>query len=189
MMKSLLRVLPTNSNSLYLIFSVLLLTQQVLLESVHGFTIVTTTKKTTTNQPLQSNHASLLLFASSSSSNNNKEETQTLGLLTFDLDDTLYPIAPVEAAANEALVKSMEQYGFEGLEPDDIVKACKAIRDEMGKQDPQKAAALTYAEVRELAIRQEMEKVVTKNKLIACADDWATPVESLSSLVVANAKK
>ena len=29
-----------------------------------------------------------------------KKESQTLGLLTFDLDDTLYPIAPVVAEAN-----------------------------------------------------------------------------------------
>ena len=59
----------------------------------------------------------------------------------------------------------------------------------MNVKDPKAAAALTHLEVRELAIRREMEKATLKKKLKDCADDWATPVESLSSLVVANAKK
>ena len=120
---------------------------------------------------------------------NKKSETQTLGLITFDLDDTLYPIQKVEEAANEAFVKAMERYGFKGLKRDDIVSAAKEIRNEMNIKDPKKAAALTHLEVRELAIRREMEKATLKQKLQDCADDWATPVESLSSLVVANAKK
>ena len=112
-----------------------------------------------------------------------------LGLLTFDLDDTLYPIQAVEEAANESFVKAMEKYGFTGLDRDDIVSTAKEIRDEMNLEDPKTAAALTHLEVRELAIRREMEKATLKKKLKDCADDWATPVESLSSLVVANAKK
>jgi hypothetical protein len=118
-----------------------------------------------------------------------KTETQTLGLLTFDLDDTLYPIAPVEAEANEAFVDAMEQYGFKGLEPDDIVKTAKEIREEIGKVDPEKAAILTHTEVRELAIRREMEKATVAKRLQALADDEATTVDSLSKIVVESSEK
>ena len=38
-----------------------------------------------------------------------QEEKQTLGLITFDLDDTLYPIEKVEQAANQAFVKAMDR--------------------------------------------------------------------------------
>ena len=41
----------------------------------------------------------------------------------------------------------------------------------------------THTEVRELAIRREMEKIILARKLQECADDWATPVEDLSPIV------
>jgi FMN phosphatase YigB (HAD superfamily) len=118
-----------------------------------------------------------------------KIETQTLGLLTFDLDDTLYPIAPVEAEANEAFVEAMAQYGFSGLKPNDIVKTAKEIRAELLQQDPQKAAVLTHTEIRELAIRREMEKATVAKKLQALAEDEATTVGALSKLIKENAQK
>lgn len=119
------------------------------------------------------------------------EHRAELGLLTFDLDDTLYPIYKVEQAANEAVVKALAQYGFtsDKLQPDDIVETAKEIRREIGLKDSAAAAALTHNQVRELAIRREMEKIITAQKLQDCADDWATPIESLSPLVIANAKK
>ena len=99
---------------------------------------------------------------------------------------TKYPIAPVEAEANEAFVKAMEHYGFYGLERNDIVQTAKEIREELG---PEKAAILTYREVRELAIRREMEKATVKQKLKALADDEATAVDSLADIVVENVEK
>ena len=117
------------------------------------------------------------------------EERQTLGLLTFDLDDTLYPIAVVEEEANKAFVKAMATYGFENLKPNDIVETAQKIRDEMNEVDPASAAALTHSELRLLAIRREMEKCTVERKLQACAEDWATTVTALSPLVVENAKK
>lgn len=116
-------------------------------------------------------------------------EPQTLGLLTFDLDDCLYPIAVVEEEANQAFVKAMATYGFENLKPNDIVETAQKIRDEMNESDPGAAAALTHSELRLLAIRREMEKCTVDRKLQACADDWATTVDALSPLVKENAKK
>lgn len=118
-----------------------------------------------------------------------KQETQTLGLLTFDLDDTLYPIAPVEAEANEAVIKAMETFGFPGLQRDDLQKTAREIREELSRQDPAKAAVLTYREIRELAIRREMEKAVAARKLEALAEDEATTVDALDDLVTENARE
>jgi FMN phosphatase YigB (HAD superfamily) len=117
-----------------------------------------------------------------------KTEIQTLGLLTFDLDDTLYPIAPVEADANDAFVQAMKEYGFTGLKPEDIVESAKAIRAEIGKDDPEKAAILTHTEIRELAIRREMEKATLANRLEALAEDEGITVDALDDLVVKNAQ-
>mmetsp|Transcript_21292 Transcript_21292/g.60782 ORF Transcript_21292/g.60782 Transcript_21292/m.60782 type:complete len:423 (+) Transcript_21292:278-1546(+) len=118
-----------------------------------------------------------------------EQKTQELGLLTFDLDDTLYPIDRVQSEANDAFVKAMAKFGYTGLEPEDIVKTGKMIREEMSKTDPIDAATLTHTEIRELAIRKEMEKIILKRKLQETADDWATQVESLSPIIVASAKK
>lgn len=119
-----------------------------------------------------------------------KKETQTLGLLTFDLDDSLYPIAQVEEEANLAFVKAMEKYGYDkDLKPSDIVNAAKEIRTELSQTDPKAAAALTHNDLRLKAIRREMERITIQRKLEACASDWATNVESLSNLVKENSKK
>lgn len=118
-----------------------------------------------------------------------KTTTKTLGLLTFDLDDTLYPITPVIDEANAAFARAMERFGYEGLTPMDIVQTAKLIREEIAEDDPKAAAILTHTEIRELAIRREMENIMLSKKLKETADDWATPVSALADVVVAHAKK
>jgi FMN phosphatase YigB (HAD superfamily) len=125
---------------------------------------------------------------SSSSKNNHKKKK--LGLITFDLDDTLYPIAPVIEEANRAFARSMESFGYgDNIRPQDIVDIGAQIREEIAATDPVTAAVLTHTEIRRLAIRREMERITLARKLKACADDWATPVSSLSPIVVQHAKK
>jgi len=114
---------------------------------------------------------------------------KSLGLLTFDLDDTLYPIESVIDAANSAFAATMEKYGYSGLTPWDIVKTGILIREEIAANDPQAAAVLTHTKIRELAIRREMENIMLEQKLQETADDWATPVSALADVVVAHAKK
>lgn len=116
-------------------------------------------------------------------------KTKELAILTFDLDDTLYPIATILGEANSAFARSMHQFGFDDIDPNDIVETAKRIREEMAETDPERSACLTHTETRRLAIREEMEKIEYQRKLQACADDWATNVSSLSPLVVQNAKK
>jgi len=122
-------------------------------------------------------------------SSTKSKKTKTLGLLTFDLDDTLYPIAPVVDEANAAFARAMDQFGFSGIKPNDIVETGRKIREEIAARDPIKAATLTHTEIRRLAIRREMERITLERKLQATADDWATPVASLSPVVVKHAKK
>mmetsp|Transcript_18602 Transcript_18602/g.51918 ORF Transcript_18602/g.51918 Transcript_18602/m.51918 type:complete len:412 (+) Transcript_18602:228-1463(+) len=120
---------------------------------------------------------------SDASSTSSEPGVQNIGLLTFDLDDTLYPIDQVVKDANAAFVTAMERFGFEGVDAFDIVTTGKEVREELSKTNPEKAAALTHTEIREMAIRREMEKIILKQKLQQCADDWATPVEDLSPIV------
>ena len=141
-------------------------------------------------------HASTLLASttakaetSTTAKSAKKPKTNPLGLITFDLDDTLYPIQPVIDEANAAFARAMNSFGFEGIQPNDIVQASKQIRQEISEEDPQKAAVLTHTEIRLLAIRREMERVILKKKLQATADDWATPVSDLSPIIVSHAKK
>jgi hypothetical protein len=131
-------------------------------------------------------------LAAASVSKKRKKQSQTLGLLTFDLDDTLYPIAPVLAEANRAFVRAMENFGYgnENIRPEDIVLIGRQIREEIAATgDFIGAASLTHTEVRRRAIRRAMESITLARKLQACADDWATPVASLSPIVVQHARK
>lgn len=111
---------------------------------------------------------------------------KTLGLLTFDLDDSLYPVEVVVQEANNAFARAMGHYGFDGIEPNAITEACKQIREEL---PPEEGLALTHTEVRKRAIRREMETVIYQRKLKETADDWATPVSDLSPIVKNFAKK
>lgn len=118
--------------------------------------------------------------------------TTTLGLLTFDLDDTIYPLSPVIAEANAAFARAMAKYGFADIQgdgDDTIAKRSVQIRTAMAKLDPIRAATLSHTEIRKLAIRTEMEGVMLQRKLEECALDWATNVESLGPAVVTSAKK
>lgn len=117
-------------------------------------------------------------------------KTKTLGLLTFDLDDTLYPIEPVINEANAAFVRAMARYGYPDMTPEIIDETARQLREELAQTEgPAAAAILSHTEIRIRAIRREMEKVILKRKLQATADDWATPVEDLSNIVSSHAKK
>jgi FMN phosphatase YigB (HAD superfamily) len=114
-----------------------------------------------------------------------KKRTRTLGLLTFDLDDSLYPIAPVLHDANSAFVRAMANYGYD-LGPDAIVESAARIRAEAG---PAAGSALSHTAVRLLAIRREMERKMVEKKLRECAEDWATEVSSLTGPVRMSAER
>lgn len=125
----------------------------------------------------------------STSSTSSSTAEKTLGLLTFDLDDTLYPIAPVLEGANTAFANALERFGYKDIRPDEIVQVAKQIRSEIAATDAERAATITHTEVRLMAIRQVLEKRILKKKLQETAEDWATEVEFLGRVVVESAKK
>ena len=117
------------------------------------------------------------------SENKRPRQKATLGLLTFDLDDTLYPVSPVFTDANIAFANAMHSFGFDGIQPNDIAETGRAVREEMAAENPEMAAALSFTETRMKAIRRQMEGVRLLRSLEDVAKEWATPVSGLSPVV------
>lgn len=112
------------------------------------------------------------------------KKTKTLGLITFDLDDSLYPIDPVLSDANKAFSTAMKNYGYD-INPEEIVEMGIKVREEAGPA----GTAMSHTEVRLEAIRREMEQKMLEKKLMECAKDWATEVESLTAPLKRSAEK
>ncbi|KAL3765124.1 hypothetical protein ACHAW5_000793 [Stephanodiscus triporus] len=141
-----------------------------------------------------------------------KKKKKKLGLVTFDLDDTLYPIAPVLDEANAAFSAAMSNFGYIDIRPDDIVETGKGIRATLAASDddddvdgggggggassssvvvldPLRPRTVNHKEIRMAAIRKEMEGFILKTKLRQTAADWATEVDSITSPVRKSAEK
>jgi len=153
--------------------------------------------RTRTLQPLHSTSTEESDTASPSSTASKKKKKK-LGLITFDLDDTLYPIAPVLDEANAAFSTAMSNFGYVDIQPSDIVEAGKVIRAQVIPEDgsasstvadPLKPTTVNHKEIRLAAIRKEMEQFILKTKLKQTAQDWATDVEDLTSPVRKSAEK
>lgn len=172
-----------------------LITLLVRVSAVTAF-VTTTTRRLPSSPPTHLRQSGILASTQTEEqeqiqvSNAVSTKQKTLGLLTFDLDDTLYPIKPVIDEANAAFARAMKSFGFDDIEPDTIDKVGREIRQRVQEHDgPAAAAVLTHTQIREMAIRQEMEKIILQRKLQSCADDWATPVSALSNIVVSHARK
>lgn len=87
-----------------------------------------------------------------------------LGLITFDLDDTLFRIGPVVADANDAMIEAMSKLGYRGITNKDVLAATRKIRKEISARN----AVVTYTELRMRAIRTELERFLSGK--IAVAD-------------------
>jgi FMN phosphatase YigB (HAD superfamily) len=111
--------------------------------------------------------ATALQLSSSSSSS-----STTLGLITFDLDDTLFPIAPVVEDANRAMITAMKRLGYVDSCNVAVWKHTTSIRKST-------KIPLTYTELRMKAIRQELcQQVASKDVhiddsvVLHCFDAW-----------------
>ena len=142
----------------------------------------------------------------SSTMSSTKTKKKKLGLITFDLDDTLYPIAPVLDEANTAFSTAMSNFGYVDIQPSDIVEAGKQIRSQITTDDdddekknnastsattadPLKPSTVNHKEIRLAAIRREMEQFILKMKLRQTAEDWATDIDDLTAPVRKSAEK
>ena len=153
-----------------------------------------------TLRPLHSTSTEESDTASATPSSTKKKKK--LGLITFDLDDTLYPIDPVLGEANTAFSTAMSNFGYVDIQPSDIVEAGKQIRAAIaedgafsssvnpgGAADPLKPSTVNHKDIRLAAIRKEMEQFILKTKLKQTAMDWATDVHDLTSPVRKSAEK
>mmetsp|Transcript_54529 Transcript_54529/g.162920 ORF Transcript_54529/g.162920 Transcript_54529/m.162920 type:complete len:444 (-) Transcript_54529:493-1824(-) len=103
-------------------------------------------------------------------------------LLTWDLDDTLYPLTPVIGRANIAFSMMMSKLGYTDVSPRDISRTVKEIRSEYN-DDPELFPP-TYVQLRTKAIRREMVRFITRKNLEAVAVDEGTDVEKLTGPIV-----
>ena len=145
---------------------------------------------------LHSTTESDAISSSTTAASSSPKRKKKLGLITFDLDDTLYPIAPVLDEANSAFSTAMSNFGYVDIQPSDIVEAGKQIRQAVAEEggaassdDPLKPDTVNHKEIRLAAIRKEMEQFILKTKLKQTAADWATDVEDLTSPVRKSAEK
>ena len=83
----------------------------------------------------------------------------TLALLTFDLDDTLFPVAQVVEDANTAMMQAMWDAGYTESTNNRIVQHTKMIRSKQRKQ-------MTYTQLRKRAIQTEMELLSSRGEPI-----------------------
>lgn len=83
----------------------------------------------------------------------------TLALLTFDLDDTLFPVAQVVQDANAAQMQALWDAGYTDATNDSILHHTKSIRRKKKKQ-------MTYTTLRKKAIQMEMEALSPPGKAV-----------------------
>jgi FMN phosphatase YigB (HAD superfamily) len=87
------------------------------------------------------------------------EEIPILALLTFDLDDTLFPLIPVVEDANAAMVHALHQAGYTDATETSILRHTKAIRRKSKRK-------MTYTEMRKRAIQAELELLSKPGKAV-----------------------
>ena len=94
---------------------------------------------------------------------NNKRITSSLNaadkelhLLTFDLDDTIFPITPVVNDANIAQLNTLQsKFGYTNACNQQIIAASKQIRTELRETN----TSITYTDLRKLSIKREIERI------------------------------
>jgi len=92
--------------------------------------------------------------------NNNNNNKKELHLLTFDLDDTIFPIGPVVADANVAQLQTLIKYGYENAANEEIIAASKQIRSELREA----GNSITYTDLRKQSIRREIERLTGSSR-------------------------
>jgi len=101
----------------------------------------------------------LLILASADAFSTSSSARPALALLTFDLDDTLFPCGPVVAEANEAMIASIVSHGYPSITNEDVLAATKAIRNELRKTD----TPITYTNLRIAAIQSQLERSLAQH--------------------------
>ncbi len=146
-------------------FLLLLLAQCVQIEGTfHQFHPATTqTRKRTTFVKHPIHHTSSSSSLSSSSSQKlSTTSIQNANLITFDLDDTIFPVGPVVHDANKALIQHLkDDCGYESITEQSLIKSTKKIRTELKAENK----VITYTELRQRAICNEINNFHNNEKM------------------------
>ncbi len=76
-------------------------------------------------------------------------------LITFDLDDTIFPVSPVVRDANSALISHLHDIGYDTITQESLIASTKYIRTQLLQEENK---VITYTELRKRAICLEMNK-------------------------------
>lgn len=135
------------------------LVHALLLQTVSAFTSTTTpTFDRSMSQPI-------------SSSKLNAKQQGGLGLLSFDLDDTLFPTSEVVTSANEVMIATMHAHGCSDVNIPLFLDNTRTIRKSLS--DP-----ITYRDLRKKTIRKTLlESSIKKDEELdmlvdECYDAW-----------------
>lgn len=90
------------------------------------------------------------------SSNRKTQLGMSTLLITFDLDDTLFPIAPVVQDANEAQIAAMHELGYPAATLEACTVQTRVIRQSLTEP-------MTYSDLRKQAIRAELVRLGNTN--------------------------
>ena len=135
------------------ILSTLLLHVQI----IHNIHCFSSTSSSSNNPLMEASSPSSSTFSNTNNHNESKEiNKKNVGLITFDLDDTLFPIGPVVQDANIAMFESMAKFGYEDATEEGYLLACKDIRKE--RYQPGCLNPITYSELRKQGIQKELER-------------------------------
>lgn len=93
---------------------------------------------------------------------------RTLGFLSFDLDDTLFPTSQVVNDANHRMIQHMREGGFSGATITAFLDATRSIRQSLDRP-------ITYTNLRKQAIEMELKRLA--------GFDLAAPAADLPELV------
>lgn len=94
-------------------------------------------------------------------------------LVTFDLDDTLFPIKEVVQEANDAQIRAMHELGYTDATMEECMVQTRAIRQGL-------TAPITYTDLRKGAIRAELKRLtasgidveVLEEQVEHCFEAW-----------------
>mmetsp|Transcript_8503 Transcript_8503/g.18387 ORF Transcript_8503/g.18387 Transcript_8503/m.18387 type:complete len:362 (-) Transcript_8503:28-1113(-) len=112
-----------------------------------------------------------------------KSNKEKLHLLTFDLDDTIFPIGPVVADANVAQLRTLLNFGYDTAANEEIVAFSKQIRMELREAGDQ---VITYTELRKQSIKREIQRVSsTNNGGISSSSSSRREIEVHDSVIAA----
>ena len=83
-------------------------------------------------------------------------QRRSANLITFDLDDTIFPVGPVVQDANKALITHLtDECGYETITQESLIASTKKIRTELKNNENK---VITYTELRQRAICEEINQ-------------------------------